>query len=81
MSNIVTLNKGEGTVTMSYAAYKAVHHDSVMLGVLLHSVNDPNDRYGLLEEYRNMVGLGAGYEMCQSPLCDEDALKYVYGGF
>ena len=72
--SMVTLNKGAGTVTMSYAAYRTVHHDSVMLHLLL-SGND-----FLLDDFKEMHGLGKGYTMCQSPMCDEDALKYVFGG-
>lgn len=77
--SLVTLNESKGTVTMSYAAYKMVHHDSLMLNLLLRVKNVPDGSESLLEEYKQMDGLGEGYKMCQSPMCDEDELRYVFG--
>ena len=78
----VKLNKGEGTVTMSFAAYKAVFHDSLMLHLLLRTElsNGDEGRINLLKEYIGNHFLGCGFTHCQSPMSDEDAFDYVFGG-
>lgn len=78
---VVKLNKGEGTVTMSFAAYKAVFHDSLMLHLLLRAElsNGDEGRIDLLKEYIGNEFLGCGFTHCQSPMSDEDTWAYVFG--
>ena len=76
----VQLNKNQGTVTMPYAAYKELHHDSLMLHILLRAAIVPEEeRNKRLEEYIGYERLGEGFAHAQSPLADNDAFEYVYG--
>jgi hypothetical protein len=76
----VKLNKGEGTVTMSFAAYKAVYHDSLMLHLLLRTELSTGfeGRIDLLKDYISNQFLGCGFTYCQSPMCDKDTWDYVF---
>ena len=76
----VKLNKGEGTVTMSFAAYKAVYHDSLMLHLLLRAElsNGDEGRIDLLKDYISNQFLGSGFKHCQSPMSAEDTWNYVF---
>lgn len=77
----VTLNKGEGTVTMSFAAYKAVFHDSLMLHLLLRQTfsDGEESRHSLLKEFISNQFLGSGFTHCMSPMSDDDTWTYVFG--
>lgn len=74
----VVLNRGKGTVTMTFEAYTRVHHDSVMLSILLNNKVGADE--DLLKDYRDLPELGTGFAYCQCPVTDNEALRIVYEG-
>ena len=73
------LNQNQGTVTIDYRAYYHMHHDSLMLHLLL-SCNDEKVRYQMLDDFlKERAFLGHGYKAAQCPVTDADAICFVYG--
>jgi hypothetical protein len=78
----VKINENEGTITLKFASYYAMHHDSVMLFLLLNGKRaglDDKTVLDLVGEYAKMPNLGFGYVAAHLPCCDADALCMAYG--
>ena len=81
-NGFVKINDNEGTVTLKFASYYAMHHDSVMLFLLLNGKRSGIDDKTILDvvgEYAKMPDLGFGYVAAHLPCTDADALCRAYG--
>ena len=73
------LNQNQGTVTIDYQAYYHMHHDSVILHLLL-TCEDEDVRHRILDDLlKERNWLGHGFRGAQCPVCDIDAICCVYG--
>ena len=78
----VKINDNEGTVTLKFASYYAMHHDSVMLYLLLNGKREGIDDKTILDivgEYAKEPHLGFGYVAAHLPCTDAEALCRAYG--
>ena len=80
LTNLAVFNKGTGTVTIPYDAYMLMHTDSVYWSLVRTTYKNGGAEkateymLSLLEEPL----VGTGFTRAQPPMCDADAVAYLY---
>ena len=81
LSNLAIFNKGTGTVTIPYDAYILMHKDSIFLNFIRCSYKQGRDEDVVAQVHTILEDpvVGTGFTKAQPPMCDSEAIAYLYG--